>query len=604
MKRMFLVIFITLLSYLFLKSQNILNISAGVAIFLFGMLALEEGFRSFAGGFLEKVLQKTTDTLSKSIGFGVITTTLMQSSSLVSVISISFLSAGLISLYQGIGIILGANIGTTTGAWLVAAFGLKVKISTYAMPMLVFGVLFIFQSSKKLKGLGYILAGLGFLFLGIAYMKDGFEAFKETIDLKEYAIEGYKGLFIFMFIGIFATVVMQSSHATLVLIITALAAYQITYENALALAIGSNIGTTITAILGSLSSGIEGKKLAGAHLIFNLLTGIVAIIFIYQFEFVVDHSASLLGIANEDYTLKLALFHTYFNLLGVILIVPFLNQLVKLLNLVFKTKKVGKNEADDVMFLNDTALDFPDTAISVLHKETLHLYNNVFEIVAQGLSVHKSDITSGMDIDDIIKHRSRPLSIDMEEYYHLRIKEIYGKIMSFAIRAQGKFEESANEQIVPIKYATISIAEVFKSTKHMQKNMLRYLASDNEYIKEQYNYIRKNLIKQLRYAQIVFNSSEDDVVMLLLNKMELEAHKYDIAANKSIDNLIRNNQITYSMATSLMNDNSYASDIASDILKIVKYLYVYKNDKKESEALLLNKDEIKDVLKDSNKENL
>jgi phosphate:Na+ symporter len=602
MKRVLLIIFIVLLSYLFVSSQNILDISAGVAIFLFGMLSLEEGFRAFAGGFLEKVLQNTTNTLPKSISFGVITTTLMQSSSLVSVISISFISAGLISLYQGIGIILGANIGTTTGAWLVAAFGLKVKISAYAMPMLVFGVLFVFQSSKKLKGLGYILAGLGFLFLGIHYMKEGFEAFKDTIDLKEYAVSGYKGLFIFMFIGIGATVIMQSSHATLVLIITALAAQQITYENALALAIGSNVGTTITAIIGSFSSSLDGKKLAGAHFIFNVLTGIVAVVFISQFEYIVEITAKMLGIVADDYTMKLALFHTYFNILGVILIVPFLNYMIEILNKIFKAKKIKADEADDVMFLNDAALDFPDASINVLHKEALHLYNNVFEIVSKGLSIQKEDVISGMDIDDIIRLRQVPLKeIDMEAYYQLKIKEIYGKIMTFAINAQGKFEEKANTQIIPIKYATISIVEVFKATKHMQKNMLKYIASNNEYIKEQYNYIRKNLIKQLRYAQMVFNTQEDDVALLFINKMEVEGQKYDIAANKSIDNLIRNNQITYAMATSLMNDNAYASSISTDILKITKSLYTYKNDKKETEAILLNKDEIKEVLNDSNK---
>ncbi len=602
MKRVILIIFIALLSYLFISSQNILDISAGVAIFLFGMLSLEEGFRVFAGGFLEKILQKTTNTLPKSISFGIVTTTLMQSSSLVSVISISFISAGLISLYQGIGIILGANIGTTTGAWLVAAFGLKVKISAYAMPMLVFGVLFIFQSSKKLKGLGYILAGLGFLFLGIHYMKEGFEAFKESIDLKEYAIEGYRGLVVFMFIGIAATVIMQSSHATLVLIITALAAHQITYENALALAIGSNVGTTITAILGSLSSGIDGKKLAGAHFIFNFVTGIVAVIFIYQFVFVVDFTAKVIGIRADDYTMKLALFHTYFNFIGVMLIVPFMNYLVDFLNKLFKKKALNAEEADDVIFINDTALDFAETAVNVLHKETKHLYNNVFDIVARGISVYKEDITSGMEIDDIVKLRAKPLKVDMEEYYHLKIKDIYGKIMTFAINAQGKFEERANAQIIPIKNATIAIAEVFKATKHMQKNMLKYIAADNEYIKEQYNYIRKNLMKQLRYAQMVFNTAEDDVALLLINKMEVEAHKYDIAANKSIDNLIRNNQITYSMATSLMNDNSYASSISADILKIAKSLYVYKNDKIETEAMLLSPEEIKEVINDGKKD--
>ena len=249
-------------------------IAAGVAIFLFGMLSLESGFKLFTGGTLEKILAKATDKRWKSLTFGIVSTSIMQSSSLVSVITISFLSAGLIGLYQGVGIIFGANLGTTTGAWLIAGFGLKVKISAYAMPILVFGTLLIFQNSKTLKGIGYVLAGLGFLFLGIHYMKEGFETFKDTLDLTQFAVSGLKGLLIYTLIGIAATVIMQSSHATLVLTITALASGQIGYENALALAIGANVGTTITAIIGSFSSNEQGKRLAVAHLIFNLVTGL------------------------------------------------------------------------------------------------------------------------------------------------------------------------------------------------------------------------------------------------------------------------------------------------------------------------------------------
>jgi phosphate:Na+ symporter len=142
---------------------------------------------------------------------------------------------------------LGTNLGTTTGAWLIAGFGLKVNIAAYAMPMLALGVILIFQSASALKGVGYILAGLGFVFLGIHYMKEGFEAIKDTINLAESAVAGYPGVLLLTIVDIFATVIMQSSHATLVLTITALAAGQIAYENALALAIGANVGTTPVA---------------------------------------------------------------------------------------------------------------------------------------------------------------------------------------------------------------------------------------------------------------------------------------------------------------------------------------------------------------------
>jgi phosphate:Na+ symporter len=149
MKRNVLLLAIfALLTYGFWVSPDFKTIAAGVALFLLGMFALEQGFKAFSGGVLETFLKTTTDTTWKSLGFGIVSTTLMQSSSLVSVLTISFLSAGLIALSQGIGIIFGANLGTTTGAWLVAGLGLKVDIAAYAMPMLVFGVIMVFQKSS------------------------------------------------------------------------------------------------------------------------------------------------------------------------------------------------------------------------------------------------------------------------------------------------------------------------------------------------------------------------------------------------------------------------------------------------------------------------
>lgn len=210
MKKFILPVILLVLIFGFWVSTSFQEIAAGVAIFLFGMLMLEDGFKLFSGGFLERILEKATASVPKSLGFGIAATTIMQSSSLVSVITISFLSAGLISLIAGVGIIFGANIGTTTGAWLVAGFGLKVKISAYALPMLAISIVLVFQKSKYLKGTGFVLAGLGFLFLGIHYMKEGFEAVKDQVDLTRFAMTGLLGLVVYTFLGATATVVMQS----------------------------------------------------------------------------------------------------------------------------------------------------------------------------------------------------------------------------------------------------------------------------------------------------------------------------------------------------------------------------------------------------------
>ncbi len=583
-----------ILAYGFWISPDFKVVSAGVAIFLFGMLSLEEGFKAFSGGMLEKILYKSTDKLYKSIGFGVIATTIMQSSSLVSVLTISFLGAGLIGLTQGIGIVFGANIGTTTGAWLVAGFGLKVKISAYAMPMLVFGVILIFQKAKSLKGIGYILTGLGFLFLGIHYMKEGFEAFKATIDLASYGGVGLKYLFIFTGIGIFATVVMQSSHATLVLIITALSVGQISYENALALAIGANVGTTITAILGAMSSNIVGKRLAGAHLIFNVVTGFIAIVFMSQIMYLVDFVSHIVGIADDDYTLKLAVFHTIFNVIGVVVMVPFIGKLVVFLE---STLKADSSKADigvdSARYLNDSVLEIPSIAMAALVRETKHLYDNAFEIITHALNIKRSNVVSSMLLDEVLKDSYSKKVINIDEFYNNKIKGIYGQIIDFSTKAQSQMSSEDIEALYKLKLANRDLVEAVKDTKHLQKNLVKYSSSTNEHIKKQYNTIRRDLAELLRNINIIATTDEDDLILLLLSKVKVHTEEYDILSNGVLDNLIRESLVTNEMATSLMNDSAYAYHISKNLIAMAEIIFTESN---LSEEMSMNNDDIKIIL--------
>lgn len=591
LKKFLLPLILLILAYGFWLSPDFKEISAGVAIFLFGMLSLEEGFKAFSGGGLERILRKSTDKLYKSIGFGVLATTVMQSSSLVSVLTISFLGAGLIGLAQGIGIVFGANIGTTTGAWLVAGFGLKVKISAYAMPMLVFGVILIFQKSKTLKGFGYILAGLGFLFLGIHYMKDGFEAFKSTIDLTAFAVTGLKGLFIFTGIGIFATVVMQSSHATLVLIITALSVGQISYENALALAIGANVGTTITAIIGAMSSNIEGKRLAGAHLIFNLVTGLIAIIFIHQIMYSVDYISSIVGIANDDYTLKLAVFHTIFNTIGVVVMIPFIPKLVIFLESTLKSSKQNNATIDRALYLNDSTLELPSTAMAAIKRETFHLYENAFEIISHGINVKRRNILSTMPLEQVVEEKFSNSEINIDDFYNRKIKGIYGEIIDFSTKAQTNMTPEEIHNLFSLKLANKDIVEAIKDTKHLQKNLVLYSKDKNEHIREQYKNMRKDLIVVLRSIDTISTTKEEEKVLMLLSKVKLHAQKYDFISNGTLDNLIRKGLITNKMATSLMNDSSYAFDISKKLISMAEILYNRQNN-----DLLLDDEDVHTIL--------
>jgi len=580
-----------ILTWGFWISPDFKTIAAGVSIFLFGMLSLEQGFQAFAGGTLEQILNKTTDKLWKSLSFGIVSTTLMQSSSLVSVITISFLSAGLINLASGVGIIFGANIGTTTGAWLVAGFGLKVKISAYAMPMLVFGVLLLFQKSKSLKGIGYILVGLGFLFLGIHYMKEGFDAFKDSFDLAKFAVSGYPGLFLFAFIGIAATVVMQSSHATLVLTITALAAGQITYENALALAIGANVGTTITAIIGSMSANEQGKRLAGAHLIFNVVTGLIAIAFIYQMMSAVEWISTHSGIAEDDYTLKLAVFHTLFNTIGVLVMLPLLGRLVTLLEGLFQPKAFLVSQPK---YLTDSAFEFPDTAVEAIRQETLRIWDHTIDILAGTLGFKHEQICSNTDLAAVAESQRKLSDFDVDVAYEQQVKPLYGAIITFISRAGFSWQDEQSGDIHWLREANQNMVDAIKAGKHLRKNLSAAAASTNEEQRAIYNNMRVKLSLLIRELEEIRSAPMEDSPVLSLDHLRLLLSEHCDIFNTRMATAMSEGRISGEMAISLMNDSNYGQEIFGKLVDMGETLFVrQKHNLSDAEReVLLSEDEL------------
>ena len=573
-RRVFLVIILALLGVVLFINPNFKTIAAGVAILLFGMIMLEDGFKAFTKGPLQKILKRATNKLYKSIPIGAFVTALIQSSSLVSIITISFLSAGLIDLFSALGIVFGANIGTTATAWLVAGFGLKVKISSLAMPMLIFGIIFWFQKKNSLKGVGNVLAGLGFFFLGIHFMKEGFEVFKGYIDLTEYAVSGFLGVVIYCALGVVITTILQSSSATLALILTALAAGQIEYENALSLAIGANIGTTITAILGSLGSNVDGKRLAAAHFVFNVITGIAALFFIYPLAGLVDFLSNQLGITEGDYVLKLALFHTIFNVVGVLLMLPFLKLLVRWLVLVFKEKEGG--DIDEPKFLNDSVLKFPTSTISALLKESKYLFENaIFEIVTHALNVHREDIKSDLKIKNVLKKSKKDFEIDVNDLYYKKVKTIYGKIIKYATKAQStlSLSEVQNRHVSEIKIANRLMVEIIREIEDLRKNMSNYLYSDNKYIRNEYNKFRKKLVKVLRVIYLFRTQEDKELFYSKLLKLKNESNRAIHHSNNSINKLIKDDLVSSKMASSLINDNDNVNKAIGKMITIAELLY-------------------------------
>ena len=561
-------------AFLILSNENAKEIIAGITIFLIGMVYMEDGFKLFSGGILEKILKKSTSNLPKAILSGFLATSVVQSSSLLTIIVISFLSAELITLSGAIGVMFGSNIGTTTTAWIVSSFGVKIDIAKYALPMISFGVIFSFNKAKEYKGFGNILLGLGFVFLGIAYMKGGFESLKDAIDLASLAIDGYLGILVYIAVGALATIIIQSSSATMALIITALAVGQIEYYNALSLAIGANIGTTVTAIIGSIKSNNNAKRLAVAHFIFNIVTAVVAIVFLYKLADLVKYISLQVGIGAEDYILQLALFHTIFNLLGVLIVAPFTSYLVRYLLGIFKTKDTHIK----AKYLDKAVINSSEAALSAVRKEVEHLYDNGVEVISHALSLHRHKYIGSDDIACVIEESNVKIETDIDKYYEENIKTLYSEILYYSTLAQEEMDSEQKDEVYRLKTSCRNIVEAIKNVKELQKNIDKYLHGKNDYIRSEYNSLRKNIAKTIDTIYTMRNMEDDLDFISKIKHLKEDIQKLDYMQNGKVDRLIRENKIDSKGATSLINDNSFTHNISKNLIESAITLWVKDKD--------------------------
>ena len=562
--------FLILLGYVVVADENFTVILSGIAIFIIGMFFMQDGFKQLSGGILEKLLEKFTSNTLYAILTGFLSTSVVQSSTIITLIVVSFLSAELLTLVQAVGIVFGSNVGSTTTAWIVSSLGVDVKISTYAFPMLVFGVVLRFFKSNGVKGSGNVLLGLGFIFLGISYMKDGFDIMKNSIDLASYAMEGYLGIIVYILIGILITVVIQSSAATLAIVITALNADSITYVNAIALAIGANVGTTLTTILASFASNENGKRVALIHFLFNLISATFITILIYQFIDLTDFIAPFLGVSDNNYGMKLALFHTIFSVTGVILLTPAISLLVKLSEKLIQ-KKVSS--ASKPKYLNQSVLSNPDASLAALRKEIINLYENCQKAMLHALNIH----TTGLTRETLKVQLAKELTIidtDIDEIYQKNLKALYSEIVKFSSFAQENMFDFQHKKVDELKRAAVLLVEVLRDTRDIQKNVNFYLKSKNEYIKEEYNILRKELAEMLIDINTLsmLENDSDQLTQFELIKTEL-AHN-DLASSEELDTLIREDKIKATMATSYMNDSATGYSIQKKLVKVANILFL------------------------------
>jgi phosphate:Na+ symporter len=340
------------------------GLAGGVGLFLLGMGLMTDGLKLAAGPSLERILARSTKTRFRGLVSGILVTTLVQSSSAVTVATIGFVNAGLLTLGQSMWVLFGANVGTTMTGWLVALVGLKFKIEVLALPLIGLGMLLRLTGEGSRRGaFGTALAGFGVLFLGIDLLKETFTALPADFALPDG--DGATEVLALVLIGVLLTVLMQSSSAALAVALTAAQGGLLTPQGAAAVVIGANVGTTVTALLAVIGATSNARRAAAAHILFNLLTGAVALLLLPWLLAALGALHALLGIESAP-AAELALFHTAFNLLGVALIWPIAGRLAAFLEGRFRT--ADEDEARP-RHLDRNVLAVPALALDALDRE-------------------------------------------------------------------------------------------------------------------------------------------------------------------------------------------------------------------------------------------
>ena len=463
------------------QNFDLWQLVAGIGVFLFGMILLEESVKALSGKAFRRMIRNYTDGRIKSICSGSLVTAILQSSSAVSLMVLAFVGAGVMNMENAIGVIMGSNIGTTFTAWIVAILGFKLKIESFALPLIGIGGigLVLFSSSRKLFHSSRLLIGFGFLFLGLNYMKESVEVFAQGFDLNR--IPDY-GLWLYVLVGTLLTALMQSSSASIVIILTALNSHIITFNIGVAMVIGANVGTTITVLIGTLG-GTQAKKRVGmSHLVFNVITAIVAFLgipfFVAFIKFFINiESNSVMGIA---------LFHTIFNVTGVILIFPFVGLLAR-----FLVKIYPEQKAVLAVYIQNTPVEVVDAATTALKNEIIHLF-----VECQLYGVRILEIEENIIFDHSTPfEKGRRKKFSIESLYE-NIKILHGEIFSFYSRLQSqKLEEGEAHELEHNIYASRNIMNSIKNLKGIRQNLDEFDGSENHYLNSQYTFFRKRMIE-------------------------------------------------------------------------------------------------------------
>lgn len=531
---------------------------AGIGFFIYGMGQIENVLKNVSGRSLKLFISRNTQNLFKAIAIGAIITGIAQSSSVVSLIVLAFVEAGVITFRNALGLILGTNLGTTLSSWIVATVGFKVNITGYAFPIIAITTIgmFLFEKKRNLYNLFSLFFAIGILFLGLGFMKESAEILVSHIDLSTYTNHS---ITFYVLFGFVLTTIIQSSAATVALTLTAIYTGVLTFPLAVAIVIGSEAGTTIKILLWGVKGSVDKKRVAWGNFIYNIFTSIIAYIFLYKIIYFIEN---IVGIT--DPLIGLVFFQSLINFMSILLFVPFLNLFSNWLERKFNAQNQTQNS-----YISPNLPVTPTLATDLMQKESENLLNKSL-LFSQNI-LH-TDTTKPQGLVQNLKSFTKTFENIENEYQ--RLKQTEGDLLHYIANVIEQHKVSKTKTTKLLRYAHSARQSVYaaKTINDIAHNLKEFEASANNLLHQQGTIISTEWSDfEQQFKQLMLYNKPNDL-SLQIDACMIEIKKLDDKQKTEIFNWLKNHQLTEIEASTLMNVHREIRSCKKSLLKALANL--------------------------------
>ncbi|GHV58503.1 hypothetical protein FACS1894103_0010 [Campylobacterota bacterium] len=542
------------------------SVLAGLGMFLFGMSLIESAIKAAAGVHFKTLLKKMTGTVPKSLITGVTSAAVLQSSTLVSLMIIAFVGAGMMPLLSGMGVLMGANLGSIGTSWIVTLLGFKFSVSAVAMPVIgIAGLgLLLSGSSRKIQSLFTLAMGFGLLFYGLDLLKESMGNLANTVDITHYS--GY-GVFAYVLIGFILTVILNSSAASMAIFLAAVGAGVVSFEIGAAMVIGANMGTTMTLVFLAFFGSPDCKRIASAHVLFNVGTAVIVLLLLKPIIYLVSDIFAL----ADDPVLALTVFHTIFNVSGFVIFGSIVPQITN-----FFAKRFVKHEVKLTRYIDSVSPQLADVGVEALKNEAGHLLEEALNFSLQMFNIPPREILlRKRKIAAVIYSHPNIIEIDVADHYE-RLKQLEAAMLEYSTKIGERTpqdETALNRALTAAREATYA-AKVFKDIK---RNLDEFAVSGDDYMLDHYNQVRVRVARLSSYLLLTMYTDQEHTEEELSAKLFgilTEIQDEDRNTLATMSKAIRSSDIAQSVAPTFISMNRAVVNASKSLVECAQLLYL------------------------------